>query len=203
MHISARHIGIFPLGIFLLPGEYTRLHVFEERYKDLVNETLSLQGTFGILSTLAANTANFGAEVRVVEVTKHYDDGRMDIIVKAVSLFHLIDFNYQKEGKRYPGGTVETLHHIHNLPASKLLVTSYHELTQYRDQLRDTPSTQLDKPGILDMVFGLELDDSEKIEFAMLETPGQQENYILNHIAIQNQLCQQEDQTRYLGFYLN
>ena len=43
-------LGLFPLGIVLLPGEVAPLHIFEARYKLLVNERLD-GGEFGIVFT--------------------------------------------------------------------------------------------------------------------------------------------------------
>ena len=36
-------LGLFPLGIVLLPTEQLPLHIFEERYKDLVGECLEAE----------------------------------------------------------------------------------------------------------------------------------------------------------------
>jgi Lon protease-like protein len=33
-------IGLFPLPLVLLPSERVPLHIFEERYRDLINECL-------------------------------------------------------------------------------------------------------------------------------------------------------------------
>jgi ATP-dependent Lon protease len=203
MHIGAKNIGLFPLGIFLLPNDYTRLHIFEQRYKDLIQDCLASNTTFGILSTLGNNETNLGAEVRVVEVTKQYQDGRMDILVKSEGLFKLIDFHHKQLGKQHPGGTVERQYHLHNLPVSKQLLQSFSEFIQVRNELRDAAPEQPSKPGILDMVHALELEDSEKVDFARLETPAQQEIYLQNYLDFQMALCRQETATRYLGFYLN
>ena len=42
-------LGLFPLGIVLLPGEQLPLHIFEERYKELIGECLDGDGEFGLV----------------------------------------------------------------------------------------------------------------------------------------------------------
>jgi ATP-dependent Lon protease len=44
-------LGLFPLGIVVLPGEQVPLHVFEPRYRELVGECLEQESPFGILLT--------------------------------------------------------------------------------------------------------------------------------------------------------
>ena len=42
-------LGLFPLGLVLLPTEQIPLHIFEERYKDLIRECLDDDGEFGLV----------------------------------------------------------------------------------------------------------------------------------------------------------
>ena len=48
-------LGLFPLGIVLLPTEQIPLHIFEERYQELIGECLDSSGEFWLL--LAASRA--------------------------------------------------------------------------------------------------------------------------------------------------
>ena len=42
-------LGLFPLGIVLLPTEQIPLHIFEERYQELIGECLDLELEFGLV----------------------------------------------------------------------------------------------------------------------------------------------------------
>ena len=65
-------LGLFPLGIVLLPGEHVPLHIFEERYKELIGECLDTSGEFGLL---LADDRGVGIDHRFHDLA-HGPDGR-------------------------------------------------------------------------------------------------------------------------------
>ena len=103
-----KEIALFPLNIVAFPGEAVNLHIFEPRYKDLVNDCLANQTTFGI-PAFVHNKIELGTEVEIVEVTKKYDDGRMDIKTKGLSAFTVDDFWNPWGENEYAGGRIKYL----------------------------------------------------------------------------------------------
>lgn len=99
---------MFPLNLVAYPGQPLNLHIFEPRYKQLINECLSSGTTFGIPAYINQQM-EFGTEMRLVELTKRYPDGRMDIKTEGVDIFKVIDFHPVWSGKLYAGGEVEIL----------------------------------------------------------------------------------------------
>jgi ATP-dependent Lon protease len=73
-------ISLFPLNVVLFPGELLPLHIFEPRYRRMVRECLDAKTTFGMLLALPNGVAHVGCSAEILEVTKRYDDGRMDIL---------------------------------------------------------------------------------------------------------------------------
>lgn len=73
-------LPLFPLSLVLLPQNIVPLHIFEERYREMIGEALENQTEFGIV--LAANDGilNVGCTASVERVLRRYDDGRLDII---------------------------------------------------------------------------------------------------------------------------
>lgn len=73
-------LPLFPLSLVLLPQNIVPLHIFEERYREMIGEALENQTEFGIV--LAANDGilNVGCTATVERVLRRYDDGRLDII---------------------------------------------------------------------------------------------------------------------------
>jgi Lon protease-like protein len=59
------HYGLFPLRIFLFPGEQTTLHIFEPRYLQLVTECLSNNEYFGIPYQGKTTLSELGSLVKV------------------------------------------------------------------------------------------------------------------------------------------
>ena len=106
-------LPFFPLGVFLLPGERTGLHIFEPRYRQLIEELewaleSGLEGSnrFGIPFHYEDMTASTGSLARLVEVKKKHPGGRKDIVVECVGHFETRKFQQQMEAKLYPGGQV-------------------------------------------------------------------------------------------------
>ena len=103
-----KQLPLFPLNIVAFPGENLNLHVFEPRYKQLVNDCLEEEITFGIPSYVN-NKIEVGTEVEIVEVFKTYEDGRMDIRTKATDVFKVKDY-WNPWGERlYAGGEIDYL----------------------------------------------------------------------------------------------
>ena len=83
-------LGLFPLGIVLLPGEVAPLHIFEERYKLLMEERRD-QGEFGIVLSEDDALRECGCAARVAEVVETLDDGRMNVLVQGGRRFRLLE----------------------------------------------------------------------------------------------------------------
>jgi Uncharacterized protein, similar to the N-terminal domain of Lon protease len=73
-------IPIFPLELVLFPGTLLPLHIFEPRYRRMVHNCLEHRGEFGLVLAREKGITTVGCTAEIVEVTKRYDDGRMDIL---------------------------------------------------------------------------------------------------------------------------
>jgi len=85
-----RLLGLFPLGIVLLPDEVVPLYIFEERYKKLIGERLE-GGEFGIVLAEEDTVRECGTAARVVELIEELDDGRMNVLVRGGRRFRIIE----------------------------------------------------------------------------------------------------------------
>lgn len=100
-------LGLFPLGIVLVPGEVVPLHIFEERYKLLVRERLD-GGEFGIVLADDDGVRACGCTARVAELLEELDDGRMNILVEGGRRFRLMELREPDDAEReYLRGLVE------------------------------------------------------------------------------------------------
>ncbi len=85
-----RLLGLFPLGLVLLPEEVVPLHIFEERYKKLIGERLE-EGEFGIVLAEEDSVRECGTAARVVELVEELDDGRMNVLVQGGRRFRIVE----------------------------------------------------------------------------------------------------------------
>lgn len=105
------YLPLFPLNLVAFPGEDINLHIFEERYKQLINECLEKKQSFGI-PAYVNKKIEYGTEVYVKKVVKRYEDGRLDISTKATRIFKVLSFTNPVSGKLYAGGNVFYLDNI-------------------------------------------------------------------------------------------
>ena len=99
-------IPLFPLPIVLLPTEIVPLHIFEDRYKEMIGRCLDEGSEFGIIWLSDDGLKEVGCTARVTEVLEQMEDGRMNILVQGASPFRLVE---RREDLPYPAGSVELL----------------------------------------------------------------------------------------------
>ena len=108
-------LGLFPLGIVLLPTEQIPLHIFEPRYCDLVGGCLTAGEEFGlVLADEDGGLAEIGTRARVTEVLEQFDDGRLNVVVEGGERFRLLELT---EGRAYQTANVEPVEDVDD-PAS-------------------------------------------------------------------------------------
>jgi Lon protease-like protein len=103
---SIEHFPLFPLGLVLLPGEVVPLHIFEERYKQMIGECLDDGSEFGIVWVSDDGLKETGCAARITQLLERLEDGRMNILVQGTTPFRL---DRRIEDLPYPAGDVELL----------------------------------------------------------------------------------------------
>jgi len=99
-------IPIFPLGIVVYPGENLNLHIFEPRYKQLINECHSQKKAFGIPTVIDNRLQDYGSLVELVEVTKVHENGEIDIKTVGSRVFRILEVIKDVPDKLYSGAIV-------------------------------------------------------------------------------------------------
>ncbi len=91
-------IPLFPFSVVLFPQSRFPLHIFEDRYKLMIRHCLEKNGVFGINLMVDDAIRPVGCTVRVAEVQKVYDDGRMDIVVEGENRYEVRRQSMHPEG---------------------------------------------------------------------------------------------------------
>ena len=99
-------IPLFPLGIVVYPGELLNLHIFEPRYKQLIKDCFEAGKPFGIPSVIADKVSEMGTLVQVKEISKTYEDGKMDIKTSGSEVFKILELIKDLPEKLYSGAIV-------------------------------------------------------------------------------------------------
>ena len=97
-------LGLFPLPIVLCPTERIPLHIFEPRYRELLDECVTADAEFGFaLATGDGAVHEIGTRARVAAVLEVLDDGRMNVIVEGGDRFRLVELT---SGRAFTTGIV-------------------------------------------------------------------------------------------------
>jgi len=100
----SREFPLFPLGLVALPGELIPLHIFEERYKTMIDECIGSEREFGILWMSDDGLREVGCACAIDQVLERMDDGRMNLIVRGTRPFRVLE----RQGHLpYPAGVIE------------------------------------------------------------------------------------------------
>ncbi|MBS1536863.1 MAG: LON peptidase substrate-binding domain-containing protein [Bacteroidetes bacterium] len=86
-------IGLFPLSIVLFPNTSLPLHIFEPRYRILLNSSIEKGTHFGINLVESSKMFEVGCSASVTKVTQRYPDGRFDVVIKGEKRYHLQNFS--------------------------------------------------------------------------------------------------------------
>ena len=99
-------VPIFPLGVVVYPGELLNLHIFEPQYKQLIQECNNAKKPFGIPVILHDKISEMGTLVEISEMVQVYDDGKMDIRIKGLEVFRVLEIVHEIPEKLYSGAIV-------------------------------------------------------------------------------------------------
>ena len=102
--MSTQMVPLFPLSLVLLPGMALPLHIFEERYKEMMSDIIPVQGEFGVVLAKDDGIVNIGCTAKIVKVLRKYPDGRLDVLAAGQRRFQIESLD---EDKAYLRAAVE------------------------------------------------------------------------------------------------
>jgi Lon protease-like protein len=102
----ASDFPLFPLGLVALPGELVPLHIFEERYKTMMDECLRGGTEFGIVWMSDDGLREVGCACAIERVLERLEDGRLNLLARGTRPIRVLE----RQGHlAYPAGVVEFL----------------------------------------------------------------------------------------------
>jgi Lon protease-like protein len=112
-----RDFPLFPLGIVALPGELIPLHIFEERYKTMMNECLRDDKEFGIVWLSDDGLRETGCACAIERVLERMEDGRMNLLTRGTRPLRVVE---RQSELAYPAGVIEFLEDRPETPDGEL-----------------------------------------------------------------------------------
>ena len=101
-----RDFPLFPVGIVTLPSEYVPLHIFEERYKAMIDRCRQEESEFGIVWMADDGLRPIGCACEIAEVLERMPDGRINLVARGTRPFRI---EARQDDLAYPAATVEFL----------------------------------------------------------------------------------------------
>jgi len=172
-------LPLFPLQSIFFPGETVPLHVFEDRYKQLIQDCRNEAITFGI-PVFINNKMEFGVEVQLVEVVTTYDTGEMDVVCVARQVFKLLAFDNVMDDKLYAGGIVKLMEYDFEATDEKkqTIINGIEQLYA----IMDVPYTKINVKEFNSFTLAHKIGLSFEQEYQLLQIPS--ENDRLNFIGL-------------------
>ena len=99
----------FPLELMAMPGEQIPLHIFEPRYRQLIEDCRNEQIVFGIPFVRDMRMEEYGALMQLERIKRVYRNETLDVDVRCVGIFRMLDYRDPLNEKLYSGGEVEIL----------------------------------------------------------------------------------------------
>ena len=191
-------LPLFPLNTVLFPGMPLPLHIFEERYLQMMSECLDKQQPFGVVLIKkgqevgeTATPHSIGTSAIITEAAKR-SDGRLDIIAIGYQRFRILSLSHDQP---YLGGLVETMPLIDEdsdeayTQATRLqmrlegYIQSLNELTESKIELEQIP----EKPILLAFLTAILLQVPKADKQSLLEAGTIPEMLTRENLLIQRE----------------
>jgi Lon protease-like protein len=129
-------LPLFPLQVVLLPGAELPLHIFEDRYKEMMGEVIRERMEFGVILANEKGIVNTGCTAMIDKVLREYPDGRMDVLARGRRRFELMNINDERAFLR---GAVEFFDDDEETPVAPEIrqraIDGYHEMSKEKIDL--------------------------------------------------------------------
>lgn len=176
-------LPMFPLSLIVYPGEQVNLHIFEPRYKQLIHECEQFNITFAIPPVSEAKNFDVATEVELIEISRKYPDGKMDVKTRGIGLVKVLNFYPNHPGKLYPGAEIIKLPQddefdlLTNRKIVELLTTLYNTMKIDNVEVKDP---ELFRTFQVAHKVGMSRD--QELTMLYLKSEKERANYLLAHL---------------------
>jgi Lon protease-like protein len=159
-------IGLFPLELVLLPTERVPLHIFEDRYKELIGECLAHDGVFGLVFADEHGLREIGTLAAVAEVLERFPDGRLNILVEGRERFRLVELT---RGRAFHTAQVEQVPDEEEIAAAADVARALEQFTQLKEITSSEVSDPDSEAGLLSFQLAARVDFGAEVKQQLLE----------------------------------
>jgi Lon protease-like protein len=167
--VPVQDFPLFPLGIVALPTESVPLHVFEDRYRRMIEECLDGESQFGIVWLSDEELKPIGCACEIERVLERMEDGRFTILVRGTRVFRLLQ---RRDDLPYPAGIVEFVSEHEEVPDEELAREAHELYGELVEQATDRtlPEEELDAMDAYSMAATIDFGTDAKQELLELRS---------------------------------
>jgi len=195
--IKKVEIPIFPLNILPIPNEHVPLHIFEPRYRQLLEDLEAENMSLGIFFSHDLNRDSLCGHVELEAVLKRYPTGESDIVVKCTDTLMMSKFYKEWTPKLYPGGIVSPLNACDNVNISEEFKEKFNDYLKLKKSSED-----IDSYDIHDIALELNLDITDRLKYLKLLDIKKRETFLSERLRYKTFMLEQESKV-HNNFFLN
>ncbi len=180
----AKEFAAFPLNLVCFPGETQNLHIFEPRYRSLIQDCRDRGISFILVPFIDGKSFHLGTEMHLDHIEKEYPDGKFDVRVKAVGLVKISRLTQRMGDKTYPG--------VKATPLSWNMETDYEKCEILMGLIKELYATlnisntkvpEAHDLRVHQVVHKLGLSISEELELISLANEVERLDYLIKHLT--------------------
>jgi Lon protease-like protein len=186
-----RQIPLFPLQIITYPQQTVHLHIFEQRYKAMIEKCLAENLGFGIIPIMQNEVGRIGTGMHIKRINRTYDDGRLDLIAEGEYVFEVNRFIVSDSPEHYHQAIVQMLETTYTTSDGFLeyqvreLYTEFHRLIATKTRL---PTLDDNRALSYQIVPFSGLRPEQQLEFLKIRTETNRLHYLKQHFENLNQV---------------
>ncbi|MEM6336423.1 MAG: LON peptidase substrate-binding domain-containing protein [Bacteroidota bacterium] len=189
-------LPLFPLNVVLYPQEKLPLHIFEPRYRDMLRYCLESKEPFGVVYVRDNELATIGCTARVKQVTRQYDDGRLDILSIGETRFEIEEVLNEQT---YTTARVQPLIEANEPATPRIRERAIAQHMRFLELIREKPRPELYERSPLTSYLiapraGLDLEQKQAV--LEINTEDARLDYLSEHLASMIKALEQETVAR-------
>jgi hypothetical protein len=173
---------MFPLNMVLIPGETKTLHIFEDRYRELVADCMANQANFGIPYIKGDQLSDYGIEVSISKIIQEYPNGEMDIEIQALKPFKILKYTSVLKPKLYGAAYIEEYEDDTTSNRYKLF-RSFKKLIKAA-RSKEIPVESLINVSVYKVAHLLDLTNDEKLQLIAYQSIKEKEDFLIAKIKL-------------------
>ena len=169
----------------MYPGESLNLHIFEPRYKQLINECYAENKGFGIPTVINNKLNEIGTLVKITEVLNVQENGEMDIKTTGTTVFRVLEVIKSIPDKLYSGAIVNYPDNVEDEGNRELMQKVINAIRELHRLLRISKDFKKpdDQLNVYDIAHHAGLSLQEEYELLGLFMEEQRQEYLKRHLS--------------------